>query len=527
MLQPCDEAVIQSGAATAPCRAESARWILAASILASSMAFIDGTVVNVALPALQTSLHSTVADVQWVVESYSLVLSALILVGGAMGDAAGRRLIFLLGTALFAAASLACGISSTIGQLIVSRSVQGIGAAAMIPNSLAILSASFSDADRGRAIGTWSAFTAITTALGPVLGGWLIARGSWHWVFLINLPLAAAVIAISLIHVPESRHPQAGKVDLLGAAAAMLSLAGLSYGFIESATRGWTNPWVFGSLIGGVAFLVFFIFIEKHVARPMMPLDLFKSRTFSGANLLTFLLYAALGIFFFLYPLNLIQVQRYSTTATGAAATPMILLMFALSRWSGGLINRFGPRRPLIAGPLIAAAGFLLFAVPSLGGSYWTSFFPAFVVLGLGMAVTVAPLTTVVMDSVGRERAGVASGINNATSRVAGVLAIAVLGIVMQQAFGYKLLGLLHHMQLPANVLSDIQSDLVKLGGLQPPGNLDPATASRVQIDIFKSFVFGFRLIMGICTGLAAASAWVAFRMIAPRPARTELPASS
>lgn len=516
MRQPCDEAVIRSGTSAAPCRAESAPWVLAATILGSSMAFIDSTVVNVALPALQSDLHATVVDVQWVVESYALVLSALILVGGALGDSVGRRLIFILGTSLFAAASLACGISSTVSQLIIARSVQGIGAAAMVPSSLAIISASFNEADRGRAIGTWSGFTAITTALGPVLGGWLIEHASWHWVFLINIPLAAAVIVISLVHVPESRHSRAGKVDWMGALAAILSLAGLIYGFLESATLGWRNPRVALSLTLGTGFLILFIMLERRAAEPMMPLDLFKSRSFSGANLLTFFLYAALGIFFFLFPLNLIQVQGYTATATGAAAIPMILLIFFLSRWSGGLVSRFGPRLPLIAGPLIASAGFLLFALPSVEGNYWASFFPAFLLLGLGMAVTVAPLTTVVMSSVEAEHTGTASGINNAIARVAGVLAIAVLGIALEQAFGHRLQILLSHVHLEPDVLRGIQANMAKLGGLQPPPNLAPGTAAQIQSDVAEAFVFAFRLIMYLCAGLALASSAIAFEMIPP-----------
>jgi EmrB/QacA subfamily drug resistance transporter len=514
MKQPCDEAVIHSGALIAACRQQHAPWILAATILGSSMAFIDSTVVNVALPALQSSLHANVVDVQWVVESYALVLSALILVGGSLGDSVGRRLTFMLGTGLFAVASFGCGISSTVSQLIIARSVQGIGAAAMVPSSLAIISASFGEAERGRAIGTWSGFTAITTALGPVLGGWLIEHASWHWAFLINIPLAAAVIAISLFHVPESRNTQLGKADWAGALTAVAGLAGLVFGLLKSETLGWMNPLVVASLLLGSVSLILFIYVEKRGADPMMPLDLFKSPSFSGANLLTFLLYSALGIFFFLFPLNLIQVQRYSPTATGAASMPMILLMFLLSRWSGGLVDHFGPRVPLIAGPLIAAAGFLLFTFPSVGGSYWTKFFPGFVVLGLGMAITVAPLTTVVMSSVEVKRTGTASGINNAVARVAGVFAIAVFGLVMARAFGHRLMASLDQLHLPANVLSSIQSGLINLGALQPPANVDYTVATQIQTDIAAAFIFGFRVILYGCAVLAAASAWIAFRMI-------------
>jgi EmrB/QacA subfamily drug resistance transporter len=483
------------------------------------MAFIDGTVVNVALPALQSSLHATVVDVQWVVESYGLFLAALLLIGGAMGDSFGRRSVFLFGTGLFAAASVGCGLSANISQLIVARSFQGIGAAFLVPSSLAIISASFDEESRGRAIGTWSGFTAITTALGPVLGGWLIEHASWHWVFLINVPIAVAVIAISLWHIPESRSSTRQKTDWLGAAFATIGLGGIVFGFVESANLGWRHPLVVGSLIVGFASLIAFVFVEKREASPMVPLSLFKSRSFTGANLLTLLLYAALGIFFFLFPMNLIQVQKYSTTATGAAALPLILLIFFLSRWSGGLVAHFGPKLPLIVGPLIAAAGFLLFALPSVGESYWLTFFPAFVVLGLGMAVSVAPLTTVVMNSVDQAHAGTASGINNAVSRVAGVLAVAVFGIVMVSAFGARLQHSLAGLNLAPAALHQIQSSVIRLAGLEVPAGLDPQTTSAIQSAVAHSFIYAFRLVTLLCAALAVASAAVASRMIPSRGA--------
>src|SRR5215472_10053107 len=317
MKQPCDEGLIRAGTAGAPCLEKSRRWVLAATILGSSMAFIDSTAVNVALPALQSSLHATVVDVQWVIESYGLFLSALILVGGALGDSLGRRAMFLYGVVGFAVSSAGCGFSSSIASLVLWRSLQGVAAAFLVPGSLAIISASFDEKSRGQAIGTWAGFTTITTALGPVLGGWLIEHASWHWVFFINVPIAALVFGITLWHVPESRSRVTSGVDWLGAAIVTLGLAAVVYGFLESPVLGWTHALVIASLAVGFGALALFVFVEKTASAPMMPLKLFHSASFTGANLLTLLLYAALGIFFFLFPLNLIQIQRYSATATG------------------------------------------------------------------------------------------------------------------------------------------------------------------------------------------------------------------
>ena len=478
------------------------------------MAFIDSTVVNVALPAIQSSFQATVVGVQWVVESYGLFLGALILVGGSLGDIFGRRLTFVVGVAIFAGASLGCGFALSIHQLIIWRSIQGVGAALLVPGSLAIISASFDEKSRGRAIGTWSGFTAITTAIGPVLGGWLVQHASWRCAFFINLPLAAAVIAISVWRIPESRSAIAGRIDWWGALFATLGLGGLVSGFIESVTLGWRNPLVFGSLIVGVGGLIALVFVERRVTSPMVPLSLFESRSFSGTNLLTLFLYAAIGVFFFLFPMNLIQVQGYSATAAGAAVLPFVLLMFLLSRWSGGLVARYGSRGPLIVGPLIAALGFVLFAVPGVGGSYWKTFFPAAVVLGLGMTVTVAPLTTVVMNSVDQERVGTASGINNAVARVAGVLAIAVLGIVMVTVFGSRLHHNLAPLSIPSGIVREIQTQEVKLAGLQLPAGINSGMTSALKRSIADAFVFGFRTVMLLCAGLSAASAAVAKRML-------------
>jgi EmrB/QacA subfamily drug resistance transporter len=525
MKQPYDEAVVRTEVAATPCAEKSRPWVLAATILGSSMAFIDSTVVNVALPALQSNLHATVVDVQWVIESYGLFLSALILVGGALGDALGRRLMFLAGVGAFALASAGCGFSSAIHSLLLWRSIQGIAAAFLVPGSLAIISSSFEEKTRGKAIGTWAGFTTITTAIGPVLGGWLIEHASWHWIFFINVPFAAIVLAISLWHVPESRSSEARGVDWPGASIVTLSLAALVYGFLESAILGWTHPRVISSLVIGFGSLFLFLWIEKTVKAPMVPLNLFQSPSFSGANLLTLFLYAALGTFFFLFPLNLIQIQKYSATVTGAAAVPMILLMFFLSRWSGGLITRYGPKGPLIIGPLIAAAGFALFVAPSAPARYWTGFFPGFVVLGLGMAISVAPLTTVVMNSVDEGRAGTASGINNAVARVASVLAVAVLGVIMVAAFAHSLRKSLAGLNLGDDIANELESNVDKLGDLAAPRDVDPQTAVTIRLAITGAFVSAFRIIMLVCASLAVASAIVAWRSIPS--ARTETVADS
>lgn len=511
MKRPRTEAFAATEGRPPGCAATSRRWVLAATILGSSMAFIDSTIVNVALPAMQSTLHATVVDVQWVIESYGLFLSALILVGGALGDSVGRRAMFLWGVVGFAGASVGCGFSSSIRTLLIWRSLQGIAAAALVPGSLAIISACFDEESRGQAIGTWAGFTTITTALGPVLGGWLIEHISWHWIFFINVPLAALALVISFWHVPESRNPDSGRVDWWGASIATFGLAALLYGFLASSILGWGNFRVIVSLSFGVGALLLFLFVEKNIKQPMVPLQLFRIATFASANLLTLFLYAALGIFFFIFPLNLIQIQRYSATATGAAALPMILLMFVLSRWSGGLIHRFGAMVPLVVGPLIAAAGFLLFAVPDVRAHYWSAFFPAFVVLGLGMAVTVAPLTTVVMNSVGQERAGAASGINNAVARVAGVLAVAVLGALMTAAFAHALRKSLATLHLSADIVHRLESNFEMLGNLDAPPGTDKATALAIHSRIAEAFVFGFRLIAVLCAVLAIGSAVVAW----------------
>jgi len=478
------------------------------------MAFIDGTVVNVALPALQTNLNATIVDVQWVIEAYSLLLAAFLLVGGSLGDHYGRRRVFLVGTALFAFASAWCGFAANIGQLIAARAAQGLGAALLVPGSLAIISSSFPESERGRAIGTWSGFSAITAAIGPVIGGWLIEHLSWRAVFFINIPLALLVIVISLRRVPESSDKESVGLDWWGAIFGALGLGALVYGLIESSRLGFSDRSVVVALIAAAILLALFLILEARVSTPMLPLTLFRSRTFTGANLLTFLLYGALGGTLFFLPLNLIQVQHYSATAAGAALLPFILIIFLLSRWSGGLVERYGPKVPLVIGPLIVALGFALFMVPGVGGSYWQKFFPAIVVLGTGMAISVAPLTTTVMNSVTQNRVGIASGVNNAVARGAGLLAIAVLGIVMLHAFNHALDQRLSAWKLPPSALQSLQAQRSKLAAASLPEELDALTQQVIGRAIDESFVHAFRWIMGIGATLAGVSAITALVFI-------------
>ena len=497
---PCEESSARAApGALQPCKGP---WVLIATILASSMAFIDGTVVNVALPALQTALHASVTDIQWVVESYALLLASLLLLGGSLGDVYGRRRIFLFGVLLFAIGSSWCGLASSITSLIVARGLQGIGAAFLIPGSLAIISASYTEDERGRAIGTWSGFTAMTAAIGPVLGGWLVENASWRWVFFINLPLAVIVIVLSLWRVQESRNEAASKsLDWQGAALATFGLGAITYALINSsAMTSGREAVVWGLGLAGVGALLAFLIVESRSPAPMVSLHLFRSKDFSGANLLTFLLYAPLSGILFFFPLDLIQVQHYSATQAGAALLPLILLIFVLSRWSGGLVARYGARLPLTIGPLIAASGFALFLRPGIGGLYWNTFFPAVVVLGIGMAISVAPLTTAVMESVPSREVGVASGVNNAVSRTAGLLAIAVFGLVLSAGFNRTLSRSLAQMQLSPSVRRNAETQRSKLAGAQISDLL-------IKHAFEEAFVSGYREVIWISVGLALLSA--------------------
>ncbi len=511
---PCDEGVIRSRTADAPCSPTSGPWILAATIIGSAMAFIDSTVTNVALPSIQTQLGATAVDAQWIVESYALFLAALILVGGSLGDHYGRRRIFTLGITVFALASVGCGIAMNPEQLIAARAVQGVGGAMLVPGSLSIISASFDGDQRGKAIGTWSGFSGITAALGPVLGGYLVENVTWRAAFLINVPLAAAVIFIAFRHVPESRDPDARRLDIPGAVLGTLGLGGVVFGLIESQSNGFTDPLVIASLLIGIAALGAFVFVEVRSHEPMMPLSLFRSRNFSGANLLTLLLYAGLGGALYFFPFNLIQVHGYSATAAGSAFLPFVIITFFMSRWAGGLVTRYGARIPLVLGPVITAAGFLLFAVPGTEGSYWTTFFPAVVAMGFGMSLVIAPLTTTALNSVEGRHSGLASGVNNAVSRTAGLLAVPLLGIFVFVAFSADLDNRVADLGLSQEAVQQLEAEKVDLGAAEVPQGIDRETAAAVDRAVAESFVSGFRVAMFVAAALALVSSLAAAIMI-------------
>ena len=475
------------------------------------MAFLDGTVVNVALPVMQRDLGMAVDGAQWIVEAYALLLASLVLVGGALGDRYGRRRVFLIGVGLFALSSAGCGLAPGARILILARAAQGVGAALLVPGSLALISGAYADEDaRGKAIGTWSAFSAITGAVGPVAGGWVVEHASWRWLFFLNAPVAAVVAALASRRVAEMRDDSAPThLDWPGAVLAIAGLGLVTYALVDSGHVGGA-AFAGGLLALGVATLVAFVVVEAKSRGPMVPLSLFLSRTFTGANLLTLFLYAGLGGALFFVPFDLIQVQGYSPAGAGAALLPFVVILSAMSRWSGGLAARLGPRLLLVAGPLVAAGGFALLAVPGVGGAYWTTFFPAMAVLGLGMGITVAPLTSTVMGAVDRRHAGVASGINNAVARAAGLLAIAALGVVLVACFDAALDRELASMTLSPGALAVVQEQRSRLAAADVP--------PTVQGAVVRAYVAGFRTVMIASSLLAALGAACAFVLVERSP---------
>jgi len=429
--QPCSAEIIRSTRPGPPCPPPNKSWVLAVAVLGSSMALVDEAVVNVALPNIELDLHATLASMQWVINAYTLCMSALLLVGGAAADRLGRRKLFFVGLVTFTLASIACGFAPNTSALIVARVIEGAGAALLIPCSLAIIGAAFDAGERDAAIGIWSSACALAAGAGPLLAGLLIDHLSWRSIFFINPLMAIPTLAIAVRRLPESADPVArAGVDWLGAVFVLGGLGALVSGLIASATLGWRALAVEGSIVAGVLLLLGFVLQEGRSTAPMMPLTLFRSRRFTGINLLTLLLYGALGGAFFFLPFLLIQQHGFSATAAGAAYLPFTLVVAFLSRWSARLVHRFGARWPLIIGSLVVAVGFALLALISGEQSYWIYLVPM-TVLGLGMGITVTPLTITVINSVQTRAIGVASGINDVSAAIAGLLAIALLGTLV------------------------------------------------------------------------------------------------
>jgi EmrB/QacA subfamily drug resistance transporter len=404
------------------------RWVLAITVLGSGIAALDATVVNIALPVIGRDFHTGIAALQWVMTGYTLTLAAFLLIGGSLGDRFGRRKVYLIGIVWFAVASAACGLAPTALFLIVTRLLQGVGAALLTPGSLAILEASFAPADRARAIGAWSGLGGVAIAAGPLVGGYLISAASWRWIFFINVPLAAAVVGLGARHVPESRDPAVtGKIDYAAAAAAVVFLTGITFAFIQAPALGWSSPAVLTMTAIGIVGLAAFLARERRAAAPMLPLPLFTQRQFAATNAVTFIVYAALTGATFLLPVVLQVVSGYSPLASGLAFVPLTVIMLALSARSGQLAARIGPRLQLSIGPVVAGAGLAMLTMATSGSSYVVYVLPAILVFGLGLAITVAPLTATAMSAAPAEHSGIASAVNNDVARFGGLLAVAVL----------------------------------------------------------------------------------------------------
>jgi EmrB/QacA subfamily drug resistance transporter len=461
---PCAEVALRCPVAGAPARARSKSWVLVAAVLGSTMAFVDESVVNVALPKIEGDLHAPLAAMQWVVNAYTLCMSALLLTGGAAADRFGRRLVFVVGVGIFAVASVGCGLAESVQALLIARGVQGAGAALLVPCSLALIAAAYDEKERGAAIGVWSGASAIAAGAAPLLGGWLVDHSTWRSIFLINPLIAVPTLWIALVRVPESRDAAAPRrLDWPGAALAFLGLGCLVYGMTASADLGLRHVTVLGPILASVALFLAFVRTEQVSASPMMPLELFRSSRFSGVNLLTLLLYGALGGAFFFLPFLLIQAHGYSATAAGAVYLPFTLILGVLSRWSGKLSDRIGARWPLILGPAVTALSLVML---SAGASY-AAILISMTVLGFGMAITVAPLTTTVFSAVPASRTGIASAINNAVASTGGLVLIALLGGVCGGIFDRSLERHLAEVHASASVRDAVQA--ARNGFVVPP----------------------------------------------------------
>lgn len=482
---------------------------MASAILASSMAFIDATALNVVLPSLQKNLLATGADLFWILNAYLLILASLILVGGSLGDQLGRKKIFMIGILIFIAGSAACGFAVSVTMLIGCRILQGAGGALMIPGSLSLISSSIQEKERGKAIGTWSAITTVVTIGGPILGGALADAGLWRYIFFINVPIGIVAVWILWRKVAESRDESSShSLDFPGALAIALGLATLTFGCLRAPALGWGHWQVVASLGGGVLLLILFLVIEKKSRRPMMPLSLFTNPIFSGVNLLTFFLYAGLGASMLFLSLDLVQAQGYSQLQAGLVFLPFTFLMIGVARFAGGLADKHGPRLLLIAGPATAGLGmFLLSLVKQTQGvgDYWTSFFPGIIVFGLGMSFTVAPLTTAVMTAVSDQYSGTASGINNAMTRIAGVLANAIFGALAVVFFSGALENRVDRMELKEGEKKAVMAQVVNLGNAQAPADIDPGKKPVIR----EAYREGFIAAYGHILRLAAILAWL------------------
>jgi EmrB/QacA subfamily drug resistance transporter len=480
------------------------------------MVFLDGSALNVALPALQHDLDASAVGLLWVLNGYLLVLAALVLEGGALGDQLGRKRVCLAGVALFALASLACVLAPTTGWLIAARFVQGMGGALLVPGSLALISAAFPAKKRGQAIGTWSASTTLVLLGGPALGGWLADAGWWRAIFLLNLPLGAVAFGVLWFKVPETRDEQAGG-DWLGAVLAVLGLAALSLGLLMASGHGWRHPLVWGSVVGGLAALGLFVGVEKRTPHPMLPLDLFHNRTFRGTNLLTLLLYGALTAASVFLSLNLVQVQGYSQLQAGLAFIPLAGMVAAGARLAGQWADRHGPRPLLLAGPIVVGLSFAWLGQVGLTpgpAAYWSTFFPGMVLFGLGMALTVVPLTTAVMTAVPDHYAGTASGVNNAVSRTAGVLALALLGAFALTHFAGQLEQRTTSLHLPAVAQAALRTEAGKFGAAAVPTAVPAPQRPAVRQAIRESFRQTYQQVLWLCAFMALASAGFAYWLI-------------
>lgn len=504
---PCD----------APCAEKNRTYVLAATILASSMAFIDGTIVHIALPAIQKEFAADFGVLQWVVNGYALMLGALILIGGSLGDRFGRRGVFTFGIALFALASLFCALAPSPDWLIGGRVLQGLGAALMVPQSLAILSATFPKDVRGRAIGLWAGAAALTTAAGPILGGIMIDALSWRAIFWINLPLAAAAIALAFLFIPENKSGADSRPDWLGGMLIMVALAALIYALTVLPEFGAADPRVLGTAAAGLALAAAFLFVEQRATAPIMPLWMFRSPDFSVANAITLLLYFALGGVLFLLPYTLIQVYGYSSFEAGAALLPFGLLIGLLSGRAGALGDRHGPRWPLAVGALVAAiaTGWFVLADVLDWTAYWRGPGPGIVLLAAGMTLVVAPLTTAVMNAAPDEVSGAASGINNAASRLAGVFAVAIMGIILLLVFEDRMTAALDKMTLTGEEMTAVEAQLQQLAELKPPDPFNDAAARQIESAVAQSYRAAYRTAMAlaaVCAFLASGLAAIGLR---------------